>query len=359
MKRAERNTPSEHPQATSRPWGRLRLWCGLAVAGLLLCAAAAEAGPATGKPVISGPPQVDETLTVDTSAISDTDGLGTFNYQWVRGRKDISGATGSAYTPVEADLGKKLKVKVSFTDGGGNQESVTSDAYPRYGYPWDDIGIVAAKAACPADADWCAEMTVGFLTQPGQVLINYYFGYEIGWHLSQPMGSISSKTISHTNETYKLTQVELTVYTHGTRVFRLGFRSKEVPDGTILRVGGSTSTLRNNDWTVTREGYGYYRKAFPAGLVFVKDAKMTVSVTFPEHATGRPTISGTANVGETLSVSTEDIADPDGNTKAEDGETGYAYTYQWIRVATDSQRRRTSPGATGEHLHAGGGGCGG
>ncbi len=40
---------------------------------------------ATGAPNISGTPQVDETLTAETSAISDEDGLAnvSYQYQWL------------------------------------------------------------------------------------------------------------------------------------------------------------------------------------------------------------------------------------------------------------------------------------
>ena len=44
------------------------------------------------------------------------------------GTRDISGATGSTYTAVEADEGERLKVRVSFTDDAGNAESLTSAA---------------------------------------------------------------------------------------------------------------------------------------------------------------------------------------------------------------------------------------
>ncbi len=53
-------------------------------------------------------------------------------------------------------------------------------------------------------------------------------------------------------------------------------------------------------------------------------------------ATGAPDITGRARVGDTLGASPGDIADSNGLTKAEADTAGYAYTYQWIRVATDS-----------------------
>ena len=43
---------------------------------------------------------------------------------------DIAGATGATYIPVAADEGKTVKLRVSFTDGGGNPESQTSAATP-------------------------------------------------------------------------------------------------------------------------------------------------------------------------------------------------------------------------------------
>ena len=56
------------------------------------------------------------------------------------------------------------------------------------------------------------------------------------------------------------------------------------------------------------------------------------------HATGVPDITGTAEVAETLTAGTSGISDGNGKSKAENGETGFAYTYQWVRrvSGTDS-----------------------
>ena len=85
---------------------------------------------AAGTPTISGTPQIGEKLTASTSGISDADGLddASFAYQWIRTDTDIQGATGSSYTAVVADEGKRLKVRVSFTDDAGHAESLTSVA---------------------------------------------------------------------------------------------------------------------------------------------------------------------------------------------------------------------------------------
>ena len=56
----------------------------------------------------------------------------TFSYQWIRNDggtdTDISGATGSSYTVAVGDAGKAIKVRVSFTDDAGNEETLFSAA---------------------------------------------------------------------------------------------------------------------------------------------------------------------------------------------------------------------------------------
>ena len=86
--------------------------------------------PATGAPTISGTAQVGQTLTADTSGISDAGVLGnmTYGYQWLADDTEIDGATGSTYTLQVSDNGKVIKVRVTFTDDAGNEESLTSAA---------------------------------------------------------------------------------------------------------------------------------------------------------------------------------------------------------------------------------------
>ncbi len=86
--------------------------------------------PATGAPTIGGTPQVDETLTADTSNIADQDGLTnvSYSYQWMAGGSDIDGATGSSYTLKDVQKGQTIQVRVSFRDDADNDETLTSDA---------------------------------------------------------------------------------------------------------------------------------------------------------------------------------------------------------------------------------------
>ena len=101
--------------------------------GLLITVGAATNTAATGAPTITGTAQVGETLTAVTTGITDADGLTspTYTYQWIRvdgTEADIAGENSSTYTLVAADLGKTIKVKVSFDDDASNTETLTSDA---------------------------------------------------------------------------------------------------------------------------------------------------------------------------------------------------------------------------------------
>ena len=86
--------------------------------------------PARGAPTISGTAQVGETLTADTSGISDADGLTNpaFTYQWLSDDAAIQGANDFTYTLADNDEGKAIKVEVTFTDDEGNGSSLTSEA---------------------------------------------------------------------------------------------------------------------------------------------------------------------------------------------------------------------------------------
>ena len=91
---------------------------------------------ATGEPAISGTARVGSELTAAKGTIADVEGLTSvsYSYQWIRvdgtEETDITGATSSTYTLVAADQGKKVKVRLGFTDDGGTGEARTSAVYP-------------------------------------------------------------------------------------------------------------------------------------------------------------------------------------------------------------------------------------
>ena len=96
---------------------------------------------ATGRPIVLASAEDAGVLAVDTSGIGDPDGLVNvgdidstgilhdWSYQWIRVDGDTETAVGTdsaRYRRVEADIGKLIKVQVSFYDGSSNLETVVS-----------------------------------------------------------------------------------------------------------------------------------------------------------------------------------------------------------------------------------------
>ena len=105
-----------------------------------------------------------QTLTATAGDIADVDGLPDpfltdtdTSFQWIQvatdsTETDISGATASTYTLLAGELGKKIKVKVTFTDDGNTAETLTSAA---------TATVVAAHCTSNTFELWCATLTVG------------------------------------------------------------------------------------------------------------------------------------------------------------------------------------------------------
>ncbi len=84
--------------------------------------------PTTGRVGIDGSPVPGQTLSANTSALADADGLGNLSYQWKADGSDIAGATASTFTLGASEAGKVLSVTVSHSDGHGTHEQVSSAA---------------------------------------------------------------------------------------------------------------------------------------------------------------------------------------------------------------------------------------
>ncbi|MDB9525092.1 VCBS domain-containing protein [Oscillatoria sp. CS-180] len=93
----------------------------------------------TGTVSISGSPEEDTTLTVNTSGLEDADGLSNavYTYQWQRASavgdapgddwQNIEGAVGETFTPGDAEVGFFLRAIVSYQDDAGFSETVESE----------------------------------------------------------------------------------------------------------------------------------------------------------------------------------------------------------------------------------------
>ncbi|MES9852610.1 MAG: cadherin domain-containing protein [Candidatus Thiodiazotropha sp. L084R] len=80
----------------------------------------------TGVVTISGQAAQGQTLTADASSLADSDGLGVFSYHWQSGGTQLTESSGT-YTLTANDVGNRISVSVSYRDGQGTLEQMTSD----------------------------------------------------------------------------------------------------------------------------------------------------------------------------------------------------------------------------------------
>lgn len=100
---------------------------GLTSTGTVVVAVANVNDGPTGTVSISGPATENQVLTA-SNTLGDADGLGAIAYQWLRDGAIVTGATGSTYALGDADVGKSISVRASYTDATGVAESVVSAA---------------------------------------------------------------------------------------------------------------------------------------------------------------------------------------------------------------------------------------
>ena len=277
-------------------------------------AVAGAAGDATGAPTISGTNLVGQTQTANKGTIADSDGVpaeSTFTYQWIRvsggSEDDISGATSKTYTPVAADQGKFLKVKVNFTDRAGHAESRTSSQS-------EVIGATTCTPAAPQDTIWSACLTVD----------SAGYSYEGEGHANN-YGALSSTEFTVGGTTYTidgLSTLNNTLF--DTTVLRFTSDPGNAVSGWVLHIGSAEQfALRAaTASTASTGGQGY--NWYDTSLTWTTGDVISVWITANNEATGEPSISGTNLVGQTQTANKGSIADADG-LPAES-----TFTYQWI-----------------------------
>ena len=241
--------------------------------------------PATGQPTISGTAQVGETLTAGTSGIEDTDGLdnAAFTYQWLSDNAAIAGATDNTHTLADADEGKAIKVEVSFTDDDGNEETLTSEA----------TDAVAAAPNNPATG----APTISGTAQVGETL------------MADTSGIADEDGVDNASFSYQwlADDTDMSGATDST------YTLADTDEGKAIKVRVSFTDDGGNEEELTSEA--------TETVNFAVQPQIANS-----PATGTPTISGTAQVGETLTADTSGIADEDGLDNA-------VFNYQWLADA--------------------------
>ena len=370
---------------------------------------------AMGAPTIVGTARVGEMLIAGTSAITDVDGLGTFVYQWVRvdGMTDTNvGADSSTYTVVEADLGKRIRVDVTFDDAADSAEGPLSSAptdavvaavavpnnqatgTPTISGPERVDGAIRADTSAIDDSDGITNMSFLYQWEATEGEFSTTFGAIAGaagsshkltvdqqnrrvrvvvsfiddaGHLesvtSEATGPIAGNATAPTITGIERVQGELTAGTSSifdpqgvdTTSFEYEWQANiGSPDSTIfLKIADATESA----YTLTGAQQDRRVRVVVRFTDNDGNSEEVTSVPTEPIATGAPTITGTETVGRVLSVDLTTMVDSDGFTNALRDD---AFTYVWsttggpghgnsIAGAT-SKTYRLAPADTGHRI---------
>ena len=237
---------------------------------------------ATGAPAITGTVQAGETLTADTSGIADEDGLEnvSYTYQWLADDADIAGATSSTYELSDDDVGKVIKVMVTFDDDADHEETLTSAA------------TVAVAARSNRQATGAP--TITGTVQAGETLT------------ADTSGIADEDGLENVSYTYQWLADDADIAGATSSTYELS----DDDVGKVIKVMVTFDDDADHEETLTSA------------------ATVAVAARSNRQATGAPTITGTVQAGETLTADTSDIAD-------EDGLDSVSYTYQWLADDAD------------------------
>ena len=283
---------------------------------------------------------VGETLTVDLTTIDEPDGIpdpSEVAFQWSADGVDIDGATDPAYRPRPADVGKRIAVTVSFTDGGGTDEGpLTSDP--------------ETVAVSPlGDVIWSTVMTVA---EDGFAGATHY-----GYSVEERTGSLGVDTFTFNSVEFTVLDLYFADEDMGADGLSLG-TDASLGDGVFfLHLNGKAFLFQGPPRDYTADfGYPYFDFSYVnPGLLWADGDQVEVRLVtaFNNEPTGEPVITGDdpPQVGERLTADTSAVTDDDGLPEPEE------FTYQWVRVGGQlrSHHRRLHRGRRWRHLRPEGG----
>ena len=261
-------------------------------------AATAAAPQNTSPPTISGDPRVGQTLTASPGTWSGTTPI-TYTYQWFRCGANvdncapIAGATSSTYTVQSDDVGKRLLVQVTATntDGSGTAEASTTTIAPAGGNPPQNT----AKPKITGTAREGEKLTVDNGSWTGTAPITYAHQWQ-----RCDAGGAGCADISGANASdYTATAADVG-HTLRARV-------------TATNAAGSAAATSDATAVIASRG------------------------TAPAN-TAPPTISGTAQEGQTLSAANGTWA----------GTAPITYAYEWQRCDANGAACSAITGATAQ-----------
>ena len=266
--------------------------------------------PATGAPGISGTARVGWTFTADRDNLRDEDGMTSpVRLHWIRldpvtatdenVQNPESPGWGWTYVVQGDDVGKAIKVRASFTDDAGHEESLTSSAVTVTTLP-----LTATSRDAPEFHDGATPFTfeLRFSEAPaiGFAMVQNHAFTVTG-------GSVSS-----------VRRLELD------RNLRWEITVTPASDADVTLTLNATTDCSAEGAICNADGV-----KLSGGLELVVPGALNYQAP-PENsaATGAPTINGRARVGETLTAITTGISDADGVANA-------SYTYQWLADDVD------------------------
>ncbi|MBM1554996.1 hypothetical protein JQU87_19725, partial [Sulfitobacter mediterraneus] len=232
--------------------------------------------PAEGQPVILGTAEEDQTLSLDLSNVTDADGYDPedVTVEWFRDAETTAVGTGITYTLGQADVGAAMRAEVSFRDDNFNSELVTSEP---------------TLAVINVNDPVLGVMQITGVPEVGETLTsdasNISDADGINWDATTYYWTRDGISISGaTEQTYVITEEDL-----GKRIYA-GIRVVDNFDNITLRSGAN---------------------------VFINTPP-----------TGTITITGTAELGQTVTVDISGINEPDEIITD-------TISYQWRRDGAD------------------------
>lgn len=319
----------------------------------------------TGSLLINGSAEEDQTLTADTSALADADGLGSFGYQWFRNGSAITGATAASYTLTDLDVNATVSLQVSYTDAQGTGEQVASNTDVIANVndaPSGAVSIVgsviedqtlAADTSALADSDGLGTLAYQWLrdgsvvvgaTQSSYTLTDADVGARMAVQVSYTDGHGTDEQISSPDTTPVTNINDLPTGAPVITGTAQENQTLSADTGTIadndglgslsyqwLRDGVTIDGATQTQYTLTQADVGSViavqvrytdAQGTPEQLVSANSAAIVNSNNLP---TGNVVINGVAQEDAVLSADTHTVSDSDGLGSLQ---------YQWLRNGT-------------------------
>ena len=275
---------------------------------------------------IAGTGRVGQTLAADTSGLADPDGLAgvSYRYQWFHldggAETAIPGATSPTYMPVTSDFGRRVGMRVSFTDETGFPESIASPAVT--------VRAAMPPAACPAftvpagrERVWTGTLTVGEIAS-GQTVTGHGFSGDTGG-LSAPRHFELSGTRYTVDGAYA---AAASATPPGALRFSLDGALTDVQAANLrLHVCGESRAFADAAFDTATHSYAWPHAGLDWSGLAGRTRELHLTLSPDAAPTGLPVVSGPARVGRTVAASTAGIRDANGLA-------GVSWEYQWIRV---------------------------